>query len=71
MLDKMACQGRWAEAKEAENRGFNIGQTLGIIGCGAIGRMVARKARCFGMNVIVTILIYHKNTLSRKMVLHR
>ena len=53
MLDKMACQGRWAEAKEAEKpMGSIYGQTLGIIGCGAIGRMVARKARCFGMNVI-------------------
>jgi D-3-phosphoglycerate dehydrogenase len=28
------------------------GQTLGIVGCGNIGRMTARKARCFGLNVI-------------------
>jgi D-3-phosphoglycerate dehydrogenase len=28
------------------------GQTLGIIGCGHIGRIVARKAQGFGMNVI-------------------
>jgi phosphoglycerate dehydrogenase-like enzyme len=32
--------------------GSIYGQTLGIIGCGAIGRMVARKAKCFGLNVI-------------------
>lgn len=28
------------------------GQTLGIVGCGNIGRMTARKVRCFGLNVI-------------------
>ncbi len=28
------------------------GQTLGIVGCGHIGRIVARKAQCFGMKVI-------------------
>jgi len=28
------------------------GQTLGIVGCGNIGRMTARKARCFGLTVI-------------------
>ena len=32
--------------------GSITGQTLGIIGCGHIGRIVARKAQCFGMNVI-------------------
>ena len=32
--------------------GSVTGQTLGIIGCGHIGRIVARKAQCFGMNVI-------------------
>ena len=53
MLDHMACQGKWAEAKDAQKpMGSIYGQTLGIIGCGAIGRMVARKAKCFGMNVI-------------------
>lgn len=28
------------------------GKTLGLVGCGAIARMVARKAQCFGLNVI-------------------
>ncbi len=28
------------------------GQTLGIVGCGNIGRMTARKAKCFGLTVI-------------------
>jgi len=32
--------------------GSVYGQTLGIVGCGAIGRMVARKAHCFGLTVV-------------------
>lgn len=28
------------------------GQTIGIVGCGNIGRMTARKAQCFGLTVI-------------------
>ncbi|MGA9696686.1 MAG: C-terminal binding protein [Dehalococcoidales bacterium] len=32
--------------------GSVTGQTLGIVGCGHIGRIVARKAQCFGMKVI-------------------
>jgi len=28
------------------------GQTLGIIGCGNIGRMTAKKAQCFGLEVL-------------------
>jgi D-3-phosphoglycerate dehydrogenase / 2-oxoglutarate reductase len=32
--------------------GSITGQTLGIIGCGNIGRMVARKAQCFGLHII-------------------
>jgi len=53
MLDHLVCQGQWTEAKQAQKpMGSIYGQTLGIIGCGAIGRMVARKAKCFGLNVI-------------------
>ena len=52
MLDAMVRQGRWAEAKKAQPwMGSIYGQTLGIIGCGAIGRMVARKAQVFGLKV--------------------
>jgi len=37
-------QGRWAECKRAQAPMVSIhGQTLGIIGCGSIGRMTARK----------------------------
>jgi len=46
MLDGMIREGRWVEAKKALPwMGSIYGQTLGIIGCGAIGRMVARKAK--------------------------
>jgi D-3-phosphoglycerate dehydrogenase len=50
MLDAMVRQGRWAEAKKAQPwMGSIYGQTLGIIGCGAIGRMTARKAQVLGL----------------------
>lgn len=53
LLDSLVSQGRWADAKEAQPwMGSIYGQTLGIIGCGAIGRMTARKAQSFGMKVI-------------------
>jgi D-3-phosphoglycerate dehydrogenase len=53
ILDKLVSQGRWPEAKKAQNpMGSIYGQTLGIIGCGAIGRMVSRKAHCFGLKVL-------------------
>ena len=46
LLDKLVSQGRWSDAKKAQSpMGSIYGQTLGIIGCGAIGRMVARKAK--------------------------
>ena len=44
ILDRLVSQGRWAEAKKAQApMGSIYGQTLGIIGCGAIGRMVAER----------------------------
>jgi D-3-phosphoglycerate dehydrogenase / 2-oxoglutarate reductase len=53
ILDKLVSQGNWSEAKKAQKpMGSIYGQTLGIVGCGAIGRMVARKANCFGLKVI-------------------
>jgi len=52
-LDGMVREGRWAEAKKAQPwMGSIYGETLGIIGCGAIGRMVARKAKVFGLNIM-------------------
>ncbi len=53
MLDGMVREDCWTEAKKALPwMGSIYGQTLGIIGCGAIGRMVARKAKVFGLNII-------------------
>jgi D-3-phosphoglycerate dehydrogenase len=53
ILDKIVADGRWSDAKKAQiPMGSIYGQTLGIVGCGAIGRMVARKAKVFGLNVI-------------------
>jgi len=52
-LDILVAQGRWTDAKKAQGvMGSIYNETLGIIGCGAIGRMVARKAKVFGLNII-------------------
>ena len=53
IMDKGTKQGRWADCKKAQAPMGSIwGETLGLIGCGNIGRMVAQKARCFNMQVI-------------------
>jgi D-3-phosphoglycerate dehydrogenase len=52
-LNNLVKQGRWAEAKAAmAPMGSIYGQTLGIIGCGNIGRTVAKKARCFNLRIL-------------------
>jgi D-3-phosphoglycerate dehydrogenase len=52
-MDKGVKQGRWDECKAAQSPMGSIwGQTLGLIGCGNIGRLVARKAACFRLRVI-------------------
>ena len=46
-------QGRWAECKRAQAPMVSIhGQTLGLVGCGSIGRMMARKAQCFSLKLL-------------------
>jgi D-3-phosphoglycerate dehydrogenase len=46
-------QGRWAESKQAQApMGSIYGQTLGLVGCGNIGRMTGKKAQCFGLRVL-------------------
>jgi len=46
-------QGRWAECKRAQAPMVSIhGQTLGLIGCGNIGRMTGRKAQCFSLKLL-------------------
>jgi D-3-phosphoglycerate dehydrogenase len=43
----------WAACKQAlVPMGSIYGQTLGIIGCGNIGRLTAKKARCFDLKIV-------------------
>ena len=52
-LNEGTKQGRWAEVKGALAPMESIyGQTLGLVGCGNIGRITARKAQCFGLRVL-------------------
>ena len=45
--------GHWNECKQAQApMGSIYGQILGIIGCGKIGRLVAKKAQCFDLKVL-------------------
>ena len=53
LLNNYTKQGRWAEGKQAQApMGSIYGQTLGIVGCGNIGGMTARKAQCFGLRIL-------------------
>ena len=46
-------QGRWHEVRQARSpMGPIYGQTLGLIGCGKIGRATAKKAQCFDLEVV-------------------
>ena len=52
-LNEGTKQGRWAECKRAQApMGSIYGQTLGLVGCGSIGRMTGRKVQCFGLKVL-------------------
>jgi D-3-phosphoglycerate dehydrogenase len=52
-LNSLVKEGRWREAKQAQSPMESVhGQTLGIIGCGNIGRTTASKARCFGLGIL-------------------
>jgi D-3-phosphoglycerate dehydrogenase len=52
-LNDLTRNGRWSEARKGLlPMGPIFGQTLGIIGCGDIGRMMAKKAKCFGLSVL-------------------
>jgi D-3-phosphoglycerate dehydrogenase / 2-oxoglutarate reductase len=44
-------EGRWNRGELADGRGL-AGRTLGILGYGAVGRLVARRARAFDMRVV-------------------
>jgi len=47
-------QGRWAESQliRARAGAAPYEQTLGLVGCGRIGRITAKKARCFGLRIL-------------------
>lgn len=52
-MNAMVKNGQWEKAKgELAPMSCVHGETLGIIGCGRIGRTVAKKAQCFGLNLI-------------------
>ena len=52
-LNNSVKQGRWTELREILSpMGAIYGQTLGVIGCGSLGRMTARKAQCFSLKVL-------------------
>jgi D-3-phosphoglycerate dehydrogenase len=52
-LNDLIKEGLWMEAKQAQSPMPSIhGQTLGIIGCGNIGRTTAKKARCFSLEIL-------------------
>ncbi len=53
LLNDMIKHGRWGDTRRLLLGLPPInGQTLGIVGCGAIGRMTARKAQAFGLITI-------------------
>ena len=55
LLNNMTKEGRWSETYRQMIQppmGLIAGQTLGIVGCGNIGRMTGQKAQCFGLKII-------------------
>ncbi len=56
LLDNYTRQGRWTDWDKSREIVLPMvsihGQTLGVIGCGNIGRMTARKAQCFSLRVL-------------------
>ena len=53
LLNERVKQGHWAESKRVQApMGSIYGQTLGLVGCGNIGRVTARKAQCFGLSIL-------------------
>lgn len=53
LLNNLTKQGRLIEARRVLPPMVSIhGQTLGLVGSGAIGRMTARKAQCFGLRTL-------------------
>ncbi len=51
-LHTLAKGGKWAKDSEMSPIMPIYGQTLGLIGCGRIGQLVAKKASCFELTVL-------------------
>ena len=52
-FNNLVKQGRWVDARAAvAPMGSIYGETLGLVGCGNIGRTVARKAQCFNLRTL-------------------
>ena len=65
-LNDLVKQGKWVDTRSILRPMQPVhGQTLGIIGCGNIGRMVARKAAAFGLTIL-GYDPYVKKTLARE-----
>lgn len=53
ILNNLVKQGRWGETRSVMTPMPSLfGQTLGIVGCGNIGRMTAEKASVFGLRLL-------------------
>ena len=51
-FNNLTKQGYWATYREMLPLVSIYGQTLGLIGCGNIGRMVAKRAQCFDLKIL-------------------
>jgi len=46
-------EGRWSEVQMSTVEAPSLfEQTLGVVGCGNIGRLIVKKAQCFGLKII-------------------
>ncbi len=63
-LNNATKQGRWAEGRQrAQSPMPSIhGDTLGLVGCGSIGRLTGKKAQCFGLKLLGYDLYVDKAT---------
>ena len=53
LLNNGTKRGRWVESKQLQPpMGTIHGQTLGLVGCGSIGRMTAKKAQAFSLRIL-------------------
>jgi len=53
LFNNLVKEGRWSEwMGKSQPMGAVYGQTLGLVGCGSIGRMTARKAKVFDLKIL-------------------